>query len=243
MSIQDRDWYRDDLNRRRALEESAAEAAKRRGTNAPPTFRPANPTPRQKVPAARVPLPLILSGAFIVVAVLRASGFIWDGNLTLPLKVDVMPSTPVADANPFSPVDDVVPFPASGATTLYFSIVPGEAMAPLTLQTAPARAGWRYVITVRDWTTDALIAETYLKANAVETLQLPAGDYRVEFASGRSWSGKASLFGPETVTQRARYPTTLIAYPDHIMGQVIYLMPTAHPNFPTDSQRVPLFRE
>ena len=108
------------------------------------------------------------------------------------------------------------------------------ASAPLTLQTPATEPKNRFVVSVRDWVTDKVVATVYLETNTVVTLDLPAGRYRILVAAGSQWSGDRFLFGPATHVGQVRNAITLERYGNRAVGRVLYLMDTSNPNLPVD---------
>jgi hypothetical protein len=225
MSMEDRDWYREDFQQRRAQAESQA----RPGWNQ--AEGRANGE-REPIPLNLTPLPMALPlkslGLVLVFGVLALTVIRSEhGQIAWPTVHRASRPPPQEEA--------VVPvaFPENGSTTLTTHGL-AAASAPLTLQTSSVDADLRYVVTARDWITNRLLATIYLEANSVTTVPLPAGDYRLIVASGHVWGGDAVLFGQTTQVMSATKPVRLVSYLDHSVGQVIYLMATANPNYPTE---------
>ena len=220
MGMEDRDWYRAEYGQRRARAERSADESWHTERQRPPIPLKLRPQPRA---LTRQTISFALIVGMLVLTVTRYS-FLDQ----IPVQVgDLLHHTFEND-----PIE-TIPFPVNGYTVLRFRPSP-TGTAPLTLQTSATDPAANYVITVRGWSTNDLVATTYLNANSVATLSLPVGDYRLSFATGRRWGGERMLFGSSTTVQQARFPISLVAYPDYIMGRVVYLMPTSNPNLPTD---------
>ena len=220
MGMEDRDWYRAEYGQRRARAERSADEGWPTERQRPPIPLKLRPQPRA-LPRQTISFALIVG--MLVLTVTRYSFL--D---RLPVQVGGF----LHHASGNDPIE-TVPFPVNGYTILRFRPSPTGA-APLTLQTSATDPAANYVINVRGWSTNDLVATTYLNANSVTTLSLPAGDYRLSFATGRRWGGEQILFGSSTTVQQARFPISLVTYPDHTMGRVVYLMPTSNSNLPTD---------
>jgi hypothetical protein len=225
MGIEDRDWYRAEFNRRRAAAERAAR----------PQWD-------------KVERPHASNGATPSAAGLRFGPLGWLTVIAICLitahREGVIgqawsPGLAVAAGQPPGSDKLTVPFPSNGATTMYVT-VDLAASAPLTLQTPATEPKNRFVVSVRDWVTDKVVATVYLETNTVVTLDLPAGRYRVLVAAGHQWSGDRFLFGRLTRVVQVRDPISLERYGSRAVGHVLYFMDTSNPNLWID--QVPVSR-
>ncbi len=214
MSMADRDWYRNEARDRQARAHTTADAQWAEAENRP--RRPIElrfPRRRSRLPAQ--PFALVAVFSLLLVMADRSGVFGTVQHAAEPKALS--PATVSA-----------VPFPANGYTLLH--VRPGpQPTAPLTLQTAPDLSR-RWIATLRDWSTDDLVATVYLEGNSVATVQVPGGRYRLVVANGEEWWGDEALFGRDTEYLQASDPVALTAYPDHSVGRLIYMMRSANPN-------------
>ena len=214
MSMADRDWYRSEAKERHARAHNSADAHWAEAEN-----RPRRPIqlrlPRRHFRLPAQPVALVAALSLLVVMAGRSGVF-------GAVQQAVQPSALSPAAVP------AVPFPSNGYTLLH--VRPGpQPTAPLTLQTAPD-LNRRWVVTLRDWSTDDLVATVYLEGNSVATVQVPGGQYRLVVANGEEWRGDEARFGKGTEYFQVSDPVALVAYPDHSVGRVIYMMRSANPN-------------
>ena len=214
MSMADRDWYRSETRERHTKAHNAADAQWAKAENRPP--RPIElRLPRKQLRLPAQPVALVAVFGLLVVMAGRSGVF-----GTVQQAVEHHALSPA--------IIPAVPFPSNGYTLLH--VRPGpQPTAPLTLQTAP-NLSRRWVVTLRDWSTDDLVATVYLEGNSVATVQVPGGRYRLVVANGEEWRGDETQFGNDTEYFQASDPIVLVAYPDHSVGRVIYMMRSANPN-------------
>ena len=119
---------------------------------------------------------------------------------------------------------DLEAFPATGTVTLYRWAAP-TSHVELSIETTALQPGRRYAVTLREWDTNAAVADAYLTESSTATMTLPYGTYRVQYASGGRWEGDAAAFGSSTVAREIIEPQTYQSHPDWISRPRIILNP------------------
>lgn len=112
-----------------------------------------------------------------------------------------------------------LPFPRD--TVSWFGSKGLARSVPLTLRPFFDSAELHYVVTVRAWWSNRLVAIVYLDADSMVAVDLPAGRYRVAAAWGRAWGGSSVLFGVDTSVTTVVAPVDLVAYRDRSVGRVL----------------------
>jgi hypothetical protein len=225
--MENRDWYRDEVKHRRDRAQNmdqSMRSTKKRTHQWKSWVGATNP--------GRLPFGPLCWVAVIATCVLVVSknGAEWEVSWA---------GRPDADQQLPAAAYPVVEFPANGTTNMFIHPDPA-ALAPLTVQTSAISPSQPFVVSVRDWFSNKVVATLYLDANTVVTVDLQAGQYRIFIASGKRWGGDQVLFGPTTRVEQVRDPINLARYGARAIGRVLYFMDTANPNLTSD--RVPRSR-
>lgn len=87
--------------------------------------------------------------------------------------------------------------PYSGTVQTFTS---ASRIAPLTIQT---QSGIDYLLKLEDAYTGNQVLSVFISGGRTESIDVPLGNFRIKYATGRNWYGYKYLFGPDTGYNKA----------------------------------------
>ncbi|MGH7965407.1 MAG: hypothetical protein ACRERD_26955 [Candidatus Binatia bacterium] len=104
------------------------------------------------------------------------------------------------------------------------------AIAPFEIKSA---AGSHYLVKLKDTHSGATILTVFVHGGSTVQIDVPLGNYLVEYAAGTKWYGYKHRFGPETVYNRADKSFRFEDHGYQVTGYTITLYRVAHGNLQT----------
>lgn len=105
--------------------------------------------------------------------------------------------TPVQPIENIPPTPKALPLPNTGDNITRYS----DGVAPLTIKTASG--GNHFFIKIISTQTNQEIGVYFIRSGETLEILVPLGSYEIKYASGQQWYGPTSLFGPDTIYNKA----------------------------------------
>ena len=152
-------------------------------------------------------------GIFRVVAVVAGiAAFIWIGSTWENSSSSSQATTGEHNTSTQLEFNEPkLPLPFSGKVRRFTS-QPG--VAPLEIKTDSKS---NYLVKLEGVTTGKDILDVFVRGGSVVEIDVPLGNYRMEYASGQNWYGYEHYFGPHPLTTYSKAESTFRFYSDNSM--------------------------
>lgn len=149
-----------------------------------------------------------------------------------PSASDVKPPSEYAQETPLLPQYNYIPVPISNGQMI--KEPPGEALAPLTVDT---QAGKNYYIYLEPCLNPGILLSSmsfYIEGGKSADVLVPLGNYKLYYATGSVWYGESILFGEETACYECDDLFQFYEEEQSYMGWTVKLYPQTSGNLDTD---------
>lgn len=93
--------------------------------------------------------------------------------------------------------------------------------------------GYDYFVKLEDWVLGELVVTIFIRGGDTFATRLPAGKYRLKYATGETWHNSDRLFGANTSLYEGSTAVELIADENGGIGQELTLRKVKNGNFKT----------